>query len=133
VLSLKLFEPSPDKRYYLIISENRFTPNQLEGIPPGIVKVLPLRPIQRKGKDLIELVLDRETALRSYVVWYYEGIFEGDVHIYDGDGTRTYDIPAFVEACVVPANRFGWHESPRAAWTAWLKRLVARIREMTGR
>lgn len=118
-------EPAADpvetgKKYYLVVSKKRLPANALElrrvlqssnalarqdgraimrkGKVEGFDEVRPLQPIDRNGTSVIEVVVDRDQALRSYLVWDHEGIYERGAMVMDGGIWLTYDIPAFVEA-----------------------------------
>ncbi len=111
------------KGYYLIVSKQRLAQKDLNlrsafsspdrmpfgadntgssnAVPEGFVEVHPLKPLQRSGESVIEVVLDREVALRSYVVWDFHEIYAPratPMIILDGGLWLTYDLPAFVEA-----------------------------------
>ena len=107
------------KGYYLMVSKKRLAPDALQlrsalgstnrlilsggggtrkTVPEGFVEVRPLQPFRRNGDSVVEVVLDREVALRSYVVWDFRAFYEqpGAI-IMDGGLWLTYDLPAFVE------------------------------------
>lgn len=106
------------KGYFLMVSKKRLPASALELrsalrstnnrsytrasvgkiVPEGFDEVRPLQPIQSNGESVIEIVLDRETASRSYVVWDFRSIYEKGALIMDGGLWLTYDLPAFVDA-----------------------------------
>ena len=53
---------------------------------------------QRNVTNIIEVVIEREKAMRSYIVWDFTAIYERGAVVRDGGLWLTYDIPAFVEA-----------------------------------
>jgi hypothetical protein len=114
------------KAYYLMVSKKRLPSDALqlrsalrsthqgfEGrgggkrktTPEGFAEVRPLQPVQRNGESMIEVVLDRATALRSYVVWDFRAIYEKGAMITDGGLWLTYDLPAFVEGAAASKER----------------------------
>ncbi len=105
----------PNKGYYLVIGKTRFAADALdfrhsvqfwgkksfaEKEHATIQDIRPLQVSKKGGTNLVEIVLERKEAMRSYIVWDFKIIFESDgwVRINDGGLWLTYDLPAFVEA-----------------------------------
>jgi len=107
------------KNFFLIVSKRRLASDALElstvlgatdgliseggklklrkSIPEGFVEVRPLDPTERNGENIIGVELDRETALRSYIVYDHQSVYETGLFPMDGGLCLTYDLPAFVE------------------------------------
>jgi hypothetical protein len=106
--------------YYLIVSKKRLAGDALdlrealgsvnENVPQDwrdrfskdFEVVRPLQRMQWKGKTVVAFILEREKALRSYVVWDYKMIYQDGGMLLDGGFWLTYDVPAFVEASEKP-------------------------------
>jgi hypothetical protein len=109
-------EGTMGRGYFLVVSKKRLAGDALElrqvlasvsdnararrpnRVAEGFDEVRPLQPIHWKGKTVVAVILEREKALRSYVVWDYKVIYEHGGVLADGGLWLTYDIPAFLEA-----------------------------------
>lgn len=103
------------KGYYIVIGKTRFPTNGLDfrpvleswrkksftqKEPTKVEEIRPLQPSAKGGTNVVEIVLERKEAMKSYIVWDFKILYESDgyVQIMDGGLWLTYDLPAFVEA-----------------------------------
>lgn len=65
--------------------------------PDPVAELRRLRPSTQGGTNNIEVVLEQDRALRSYIIWDFPCICESGALVMDGGLWITYDLPAFVE------------------------------------
>lgn len=64
----------------------------------AIQNIQPIDPDDGNSDDWIEVRLELDIGIRSYVVWDYTDIYEKGAVIMDGGPWTTYDIPSYIEA-----------------------------------